>query len=109
MSADDGDVITWTLSRQEARDLLAYLRRNRPLGMPYSTLSSLVDALGQVPKFDLMAAPPEDYVGSPRHNHMTRDVKPEGDCEACDYGRAMSALADRVQPDAAFRRFDDNP
>lgn len=40
------DLITWTMPREDARDLLRWLRHNRPLGMPDSTFDGLVDALG---------------------------------------------------------------
>ena len=39
------DLVTWTMPREEARDLLRWLRHNRPLGMPDSTFTGLVDAL----------------------------------------------------------------
>ena len=42
---ESDDLVTWTLPREEARDLLAWLRRNRPLGMPDSTFDGLVSAL----------------------------------------------------------------
>jgi hypothetical protein len=33
------------MPREDARDLLNWLRRNRPLGMPDSTLSGLIEAV----------------------------------------------------------------
>jgi hypothetical protein len=39
------DLVSWVMPREDARDLLGWLRHNRPLGMPDRTFDGLVDAL----------------------------------------------------------------
>jgi hypothetical protein len=41
----DVETVTWVMPRQDARDLLRWLRHNRPLGMPDSTFDGLAAAL----------------------------------------------------------------
>jgi hypothetical protein len=41
----DVETVTWVMPRQDARDLLRWLRHNRPLGMPDSTFDGLIAAL----------------------------------------------------------------
>lgn len=48
--------------------------------------------------------------GDDRHNHLTRDIKPQGVCPACDRhyspagGRSLEELQERVSYDATERR-----
>lgn len=39
------DLVTWAMPREDARDLLRWLRHNRPIGMPDRTFDGLIDAL----------------------------------------------------------------
>jgi hypothetical protein len=41
----DVETVAWVMPRQDARDLLSWLRHNRPLGMPDSTFDGLIAAL----------------------------------------------------------------
>jgi hypothetical protein len=46
---DATQVVAWTMPRKDARDLLGWLRHNRPLGMPDRTFTGLLDAIEQDP------------------------------------------------------------
>lgn len=52
MSAGD-DLVTWTMPREDARDLLRWLRHNRPLGMPDRTVNGLIDSLSDPPSAEI--------------------------------------------------------
>jgi hypothetical protein len=41
----DVETVAWVMPRQDALDLLGWLRHNRPLGMPDSTFDGLIAAL----------------------------------------------------------------
>ncbi len=47
--------------------------------------------------FRFLAPPPKNRVPEvrPRHNHFTRDVKPEGQCPMCDHLRELGKARDR--------------
>lgn len=42
---DAPDLVAWVMPREDARDLLRWLRHNRPLGMPDRTFDGLMDVI----------------------------------------------------------------
>lgn len=56
-----------------------------------------------------MTAPAEDPRGGEGHNHVTRDIKPVGECPACDeywgtdWGNPRPPAGDRAQPTEELR------
>jgi hypothetical protein len=60
VSDSESELVAWVMRRADARDLLGWLRQNRPPGMPDRTLDGLVDALAghKIPATEKPWAPP---------------------------------------------------
>lgn len=78
---ETADLVTWTMPREDARDLLRWLRHNRPLGMPDRTFTGLIDALSTPPKPRPSLCPA-----------CSEPLSADGACWSCDWGPTPEAV-----------------
>lgn len=73
---DAPDLVAWVMPREDARDLLRWLRHNRPLGMPDRTFDGLMDAIAG----PACVLPPDSQA-----EHDFLPVKGHPDDDECTY------------------------